>query len=391
MCIIQVLCKILLRSFSKMIQELKSKSIDALTGVRFLAALLVFLFHFGAAFSARIGMPEFISNFLHNGKVGVSVFFVLSGFILTYTYTKRFAHQIDWVDFFVSRFARIYPVYLLALLLMLPVLPKALDAWSMLCVLGMVQSWTIPFSSFGGTWVMQAWTLSVELFFYICFPVLLVLMRNIKLQTIVIGLFIASLLIVTLGTPWIDPGIKYVPFLPRDLTPILPILRLPEFIFGMLICKFMFSAPLVGEKISGLGFSLVTLLSMLALLAFSDVVQMKSFSTVIFGIFIIQLSYGRNFLVSLLSSKLMVLLGGASYALYILQGPIRQWLYWAVDHSFFSEKIASLLNPLLAISLSIVIFVYWEQPARAAIKSLFDSLSVTRLNWFSPKTSPKKR
>jgi peptidoglycan/LPS O-acetylase OafA/YrhL len=368
-----------------MVHEPKLKTINALTGVRFMAAMLVFLFHFGAAFSERIGMPVFVSNFLHNGKVGVSIFFVLSGFILTYTYTQKFAHRLDLVDFFVARFARIYPVYLLALLVMLPVLPKALDTWSILCVLGMVQSWTFPYSSFGGTWVMQAWTLSVELFFYIFFPILLVLMRNIKLQTIVISLIVAALLIVVLGTPWIDPGVKFVPLLPTSLTPILPVLRLPEFIFGMLICKLIFTAPIVGEKISGLGLSLATLFTILALLAFSDVVQIKSLSTVVFGMFIIQLSYGRNFLVSILSNKFMVLLGGASYVLYIMQGPIRQWLYWAVDHSFFSEKVASILNPIFAISLSILIFIYWEQPARVAVKRFSEWVSNNYSNYAKRK------
>jgi peptidoglycan/LPS O-acetylase OafA/YrhL len=249
----------------------------------------------------------------------------------------------------------------------------------------MVQSWTLPFSSFGGTWVMQAWTLSVELFFYICFPLLLILMRNIKLKTIVVCLFVASSLIVTLGTPWIDPGIKFVPYIPTTLTPILPLLRLPEFIFGMLICKFMFSAPLVGEKFSGLGLSLVTLLTMFALLAFSDAVQIKSLTTVIFGLFIIQLSFGRNLLVSILSNKILVLLGGASYALYIMQGPIRQWLYWAVDQAFLTEKIASILNPIFAVLLSILIFVYWEQPARVAVKRFTDWISNNFLNYAKPK------
>jgi len=354
-----------------MFQDYRLKTINALTGVRFLAAMLVFLFHFGAAFSERIGMPSFISAFLHNGKIGVSIFFVLSGFILTYTYTKKFAVKVDLMDFFVARFSRIYPVYLLALLVMLPVLPDALDTWSTICVLGMVQSWTLPFSNFGGTWVMQAWTLSVELFFYICFPLLLILMRNIKLQTIVMSLLITSLLIITLGTPWIDPGVKFVPFIPTSLTPILPILRLPEFIFGMLICKFMFSAPQVGEKISSFGLSLFTIFIIMALLAFSDAVQLKSIATVVFGILIIQLSYGRNLLVSLLSSKYMLLLGGASYALYIMQGPIRQWLYWAVDQAILTEKVASVLNPVFAISLSVAIFVYWEEPVRNFLRNAY--------------------
>jgi len=347
-----------------MLREHKLKTINALTGVRFLVAMLVFLFHFGASFSERIGMPHFVSTFLHNGKVGVSIFFVLSGFILTYTYTQIFATKFDLKDFFVARFARIYPVYLLALIIMLPVLPKVLDAWSVLCVLFMVQSWTSPFSSFGGTWVMQAWTLSVELFFYLCFPMLLILMRHIKINMILVALSCVSLFIVALGTPWIDPGVKFIPFLPKEMVPLLPILRLPEFIFGMLVCKLMFILPQFWNKISDFKLSLITFFLMIILLSFTESIHLKSLATILFGLFIIQLSYGKNLMVTVLSSKQMVLLGGASYALYITQGPIRQWFYWAVDKGFTSEKIASFLNPIVTISLSIIIFIYWEQPAR---------------------------
>ena len=81
----------------------------------------------------------------------------------------------------------------------------------------------------------------------------------------------------------------------------------------------------------------------------------------------------------------MVLLGGASYALYILQGPIRQWLYWAVDHAFLTEKVASILNPIFAISLSILIFVYWEQPARVAVNRLTDWILISYLNYAKRK------
>jgi peptidoglycan/LPS O-acetylase OafA/YrhL len=61
-------------------------SIPALTGVRFFAAIAVLLFHYGASFLERSGIPSPIAQFLHNGYLGVSLFFVLSGFILTYTH-----------------------------------------------------------------------------------------------------------------------------------------------------------------------------------------------------------------------------------------------------------------------------------------------------------------
>ena len=110
--------------------------------------------------------------------------------------------------------------------------------------------------------------------------------------------------------------------------------------------------------------SLITFFLMIILLSFTESIHLKSLATILFGLFIIQLSYGKNLMVTVLSSKQMVLLGGASYALYITQGPIRQWFYWAVDKGFTSEKIASFLNPIVTISLSIIIFIYWEQPAR---------------------------
>src|ERR1700730_18186865 len=91
----------------------KRPSLDALTGVRFFAAFAVFMFHYGASFSEQIGVPKPLTTFLHNGYYGVSMFFVLSGFIMTYTYIGRLSTKIELYDFAVARIARIYPVYLL--------------------------------------------------------------------------------------------------------------------------------------------------------------------------------------------------------------------------------------------------------------------------------------
>ncbi len=57
----------------------RAPMLPALTGVRFFAAMAVLLFHYGAGFSERIHAPSPIRHLLHNGFLGVSLFFVLSG------------------------------------------------------------------------------------------------------------------------------------------------------------------------------------------------------------------------------------------------------------------------------------------------------------------------
>src|SRR5262245_35048532 len=93
-----------------------SKQIRTLTGLRFLAALHVVVFHFGQKrFHGLVG------GLVSSGYTAVSLFFVLSGFVLAYTYGQRHAGRgLDRRTFWVARFARIYPLYVLALVIALP-------------------------------------------------------------------------------------------------------------------------------------------------------------------------------------------------------------------------------------------------------------------------------
>src|SRR5580765_4025535 len=95
--------------------EASRPRLPALTSLRFFAAFHVFLFHIqamGAVFGA-----VWFQKLSSIGYVGVSFFFVLSGFILVYTYAGK---PINAGDFWRARFARVYPAYAVALLLTLP-------------------------------------------------------------------------------------------------------------------------------------------------------------------------------------------------------------------------------------------------------------------------------
>ena len=90
--------------------------IDALTSMRFFAAMYVVLFHSVTGFAVRQHASKWLVLFLGHGYLAVSLFFILSGFVLTYNYAERWG-KVTFRDFMLARLARIYPVYLLALLL----------------------------------------------------------------------------------------------------------------------------------------------------------------------------------------------------------------------------------------------------------------------------------
>src|SRR5262245_10610234 len=93
-----------------------------LTGIRFYAALLVFITHIPHLPGMDWLWDQHFILF-RLGDLGVTVFFVLSGFILTYNYAPSFEENISTREYFRftwNRFTRIYPVHLLALFISIP-------------------------------------------------------------------------------------------------------------------------------------------------------------------------------------------------------------------------------------------------------------------------------
>jgi peptidoglycan/LPS O-acetylase OafA/YrhL len=86
--------------------------IPALTGVRALAAYLVFISHYAYAFDENF--PHAVQRFLNEFHIGVTIFFVLSGFLIAFRYFDNFKLTGDWFrQYLKNRVARIYPMYFL--------------------------------------------------------------------------------------------------------------------------------------------------------------------------------------------------------------------------------------------------------------------------------------
>lgn len=147
--------------------------LDQITFTRFIAALTVVFFHYGqAVFPANI---PFLFENVTAGPIAVGYFYVLSGFIMSIAYYQMDVAnrgKFNKLKYWVARFARIYPVYLIALLIIVAAKYKTLgEDWDVfLSHIFLVQSW-IP--GYPITLNTPGWSLSVEAFFYLCFPFLI--------------------------------------------------------------------------------------------------------------------------------------------------------------------------------------------------------------------------
>ena len=203
--------------------------LDGLTGLRWWAAFMVFLYHM-LVFAP---LPGVISTVFAQGYFGVTFFFVLSGFVLTWSARP----DVPTSTFYWRRFARIWPSHMVALLFAIPVfytlavIPegsflKPFDLGILLLSVVLIQGWwSAPSILFSGN--PAAWTLTCEAFFYALHPwisrVLNRLSRNgalIFAGAVVVWAFTYRGLAVLLP----ESAIAAMP---------LPLVRVSEFILGM--------------------------------------------------------------------------------------------------------------------------------------------------------------
>ena len=205
--------------------------LEALTGLRWVAAFGVFLFHV-REFYPLPGTRD-VALF---GNSGVTFFFILSGFVLMWSFSPRdTAPRFYW-----RRFSRIWPALAVSTVLALPVFYAgagiALDRTQQLGVLAsvtMVQAW-IPAVLFSGN--PAAWSLSDEAFFYALFP--LVVRPLARAPGWLLAVLAACLVVLGGGVRWWAWGAGLTP----DATTMLfvsPPGRLGEFVLGMVVAAAM--------------------------------------------------------------------------------------------------------------------------------------------------------
>jgi peptidoglycan/LPS O-acetylase OafA/YrhL len=175
--------------------------LDSLTGLRYCAAMTVVISHVVG------NIPELRSTVLSNlSGIGMPLFFTLSGFLMCYNYYAEFAEGRPGAlrRFYVARFARIYPVYLLVLLLSFSFMGnffhdvyfRPAETARCLAFCGtLTQSWVhLPaFADYlNPRTVTQAylgisWSVSTEIFFYATFPLVIPVLKRLTTPKRILG------------------------------------------------------------------------------------------------------------------------------------------------------------------------------------------------------------
>lgn len=331
--------------------------LEKLASLRFFAALLVVIFHMGRI-ESHLNSPlgygyAMISAY---GFVGVSVFFVLSGFVISHANEN----WRGWKTYLIGRATRIYPPHWIVTLMLCGFGVWALfteqgftrEAWGpFLSNFLLLQAWSSQHNYFASL-NLVTWSLSVEVFFYAMF----LLLRHLQDRYIYLlsALGYLALLVITLNSRHRWTFDLYW------MLYINPMARLPEFVIGMSIYRLYKSGNLPKLWMPKLNFPLI-LASMLGVLVMVGMYSKMGTSfrepldyTIIPAPFIVLIIFAlldekSN---TYMHNKILVLLGESSFALYLIHKPI---IGFFTRH--FGDHIDTGGAPTVLFMLSILIVV----------------------------------
>ena len=337
-----------------------SGHLPALTGLRFFLALWVIVNHLvgkGHIYEpVALMLPGPLQAIMRSGYQAVPTFFVLSGFVLARTYASTEWNRANVWRYLVGRFARVYPVYLLSLLIVLPFIVMAKDqpkGWLVAMHLTLTQGWWAGRYTAG--WNTPAWSLSCEMFFYLVFPLLVVPMKNWGwARTIGIAL-LACVMTPVMWASGISDQLK-------------PIIHLSDFLMGIAVSRVFDllterrTAP-TGRWLYGLG-----ILGSAAIIGYAQFLpkglSMNTLLRPLNAALLLGLGLGGGWIARILSARPIVYLGKASYGMYILHIPI---LWWAIGWSSFAVRY---LYVAFVVAVSCVVFAVFEEPANRFLRSM---------------------
>ncbi|MBT2290228.1 acyltransferase [Paenibacillus albidus] len=285
-------------------QPVKKERLFYLDFIRALSVLSIVIFHFNASLGTRsIGIIKIFFDTYPNGnlgRIGVSLFFILSGAALMFTYQKKFALK----NYIKKRFLAIFPIFWIAYAIVLlyyfykyyainpfsPVVPK----WTfVLSLIGMDGYLVALIPNF---YMIGEWFLGCIIILYGCFP----LLRPLVIKYPKILAICALIIYVAVVQNYIFKiQIDYNIFA-----------RLPEFLFGMYFVRYI-------KKINFYQFGLALLISVLLFVKEFNINYMYLITITGISLFFV-LAYIAKFIKNEIIQKPFVVIGKYSFAIFLV-------------------------------------------------------------------------
>ena len=344
--------------------------INQLTFSRFFLALLVVIFHFGdGVWPFRYAASQYVVD---KAYIGPSFFFVLSGFVLVIAYFHT--GDINNLNYYRNRFARIYPIYLvsLAMTLVYFIASGKTDHVSLtdliLCTFSL-QSW-VPGHALALNY--PGWTLSVEVFMYAVFPILVhhiyrkLNLRQSALLVCIIWLASQLFFFFTYNPGIHDPEPSRI----HDLMYYFPLFHINSFLIGNILGLFFLNQQASKGQFSvSRNYDIAIVVVITGVLLLLSLPYRLSFHNgclcVFFALYILLLSANNGKLTRLMNVPQLVFLGEISYGVYILQCPVFYWCKSGLKFLHITDVNATFYISLAALLMvSGLSYQYFEKPAR---------------------------
>lgn len=313
--------------------------INTLTSLRFIFAMMVFGAH------CYVIDNHFDIHFFKEGFVGVSFFFMLSGFIIAYNYQKKFSeNKITKRTFWVARIARIYPLHWLTLLIAVAlgnyVIASGTIDWCkhFLASLTLTNAY-IPKDNYFFSFNSPSWSLCCEQLFYICFPFLIAFTKDYR-KLLSTFLICAILSIV---------GMYFTPMITSSQGSIIEIASIALF-----LSFYLYAAEI------------------------PKVYRYSCYYWIPIAFILISFSLQKGMVSRLLSNRLLVIGGEISYSFYLIHlFVLLSYAKWQKKSDFHIDWYISI--PLLfcvIILLSLLSYYYFEKPMNKLVKTLLSKQSM---------------
>lgn len=336
--------------------------IKPLTSLRFIFALMVFAAH------CYVIDPHF-SHFLYKeGFVGVSFFFVLSGFIIAYNYQRKLVEKkVTRREFWVARFARIYPLHIATLLLSLLtggyLLTMNWDTVLIFCSQLFLLHPFVPEMEYFFSFNSPSWSLGCEQLFYLLFPFIALWFSNTRrlfLALVAVGILVAWGMYFTAEEQI------------RAYWYVNPLTRLPDFGVGILLFK------LYGKCAKNWNVKRATCLEIGAIVLFfafyyigsagllPKVYRYSVYYWIPVSLVIYVFAVNRGKISRFLSNRYLVIGGEISFSIYLIHLFVLDW-YKNTGWNYPWQVVIPVLL-LLTIGFSLLSFYCFEKPVNKYIR-----------------------